>query len=188
MKTKMLYLVAADGTIVSAEGQLSEEGAIPDPVFAPSFQCPEMIGRNLFSFIAGREVRHFYALLHERVLRDACGIKFDYRCDSPEIRRDMNMSLTFDNNLVRYESIVLKESPMPESIPLPSPGAETLIPICSICKRYRYPANSADWKEVEMILKEPGIPQSFDFTHTFCTDCYERVMEEFSCNMATAQE
>ena len=180
MQTKMTYCVTADGTIVHAEAQISEEDAQHDPVFAYPFKFPDIIGHNLFNFISGAEVRDIYRKFHERILETGRSLTFDYRCDSPETRRDMRMSLTFDNNRVRYESVVLKETLRP--VALPSPTASTIIPVCSNCNQYRYPASSREWKEIDTILSEPGLPEQFNFTHTFCEPCSERFLEEISSN------
>lgn len=182
MQTKMLYCVDAEGTIVRAESHLSEESALRDPTFAYPFSFPDIVGRSLFSFIEGVEVRHIYGMLHERILKGKGSIRFDYRCDSPDIRRDMRMSLCFDNHLVRYESVVLKETQRAVSIPLASPTAALILPICSNCKRYKHPPGSQDWKEIDLILSDPNLPGAFNFSHTFCNVCYARLMLEASSN------
>lgn len=180
MQTKMSYWVNADGTIVRAESHIAEQNVQPDQAFAYPFQHCEIVGSSLFSFIAGAEVRTIYGMLHKRVLSHARPVSFDYRCDSAGVRRDMTMSLVFDNGLVRYESIVLKETQRAVPIPLTSLTPSVIIAICSNCKKYRYPAKSDDWKEIDLILMETALPEQFDFSHTFCGVCYQRLMDEIS--------
>jgi hypothetical protein len=182
MQTRMLYFVDAGGTIVRAESHISAESALADPTFAYPFSFPDIVGRSLFDFIEGAEVRHIYGLLHQRILNGKGPISFDYRCDSPDVRREMRMSLNFDNHFVRYESIVLKETQRAVSIPLPSPKAALILPICSSCKKYKHPADSQDWKEIDQILNDPSLPGQFNFSHTFCDVCSERLMLEASTN------
>ena len=178
MQTRMMYCVNSEGTIVQAESSISEESALGDPTFAYPFSFPDIVGRSLFSFIKGAEVRNIYGMLHQRILNGKGPIKFDYRCDSPDIRREMRMSLDFDNCLVRYESVVLKETQRAVSIPLPSPTAALIIPICSNCQKYKYPADAQDWKEIDLILSDQDLPEQFNFSHTFCDVCYQKFMLE----------
>jgi hypothetical protein len=178
MQTKVLYWVNVEGTIVNMEAHVSPGSAQLDPVFANSFSSSNIVGRNLFKFIEGREVQHLYAIFHEKVLKDRKHIVFDYRCDGPSIRREVRMSLTPEGELVRYESIVLRETPRAKEIPAGLPSAEVFVPICSICKRYRYPSGSNEWKELDSMPAEPELPSRFDFTHALCPNCFESTMAQ----------
>lgn len=180
MQTRMFYWVTGDGTIVRAAGQISKASAERDPLFASPFNRTDIVGRNLFSFIEGMEVRHLYAMFHERVLKDDRHITFDYRCDSPDIRRDMRMSLSRDGNLVRYESVVLSETTRAVPIPHPSAGAQVFVAVCSICKKYQYPQGCDAWKELDLILCEPELPEHFNFSHGLCPECFKRCMDQIS--------
>ena len=187
MPTKVLYWVSSDGTIVRMEAHVSPESAQRDPVFANSLSPSSVVGRNIFEFIQGREVQHLYAIFHEKVLKDRRHIVFDYRCDGPSIRREMRMSLSPEAELVRYESIVLQETPRAREIPAVSPSAEVFVPICSICKRYRYPSGSNEWKELDLMPAEPELPSAFDFTHGLCPDCFESAMAQVRGRNACAE-
>lgn len=178
MQTRVLYWVTGDGTIVKREAHVSPESAHRDPLFANSLSSPNIVGRNLFEFIEGLEVQHLYAIFHEKVLKDRRHIVFDYRCDGPSVRREMRMSLTPEGELVRYESIVLQETPRVKDIPAVSPSAEVFVPICSICKRYRYPSGSNEWKELDLMPAEPELPSRFHFTHGLCPNCFESMMAQ----------
>jgi hypothetical protein len=177
MQTQIVYWVTADGTIERMEARISTESAQRDPVFADSFGWSDFVGCNLFSFIAGMAVRHLYAILHENVLKTARAITFNCRCDGPDVIRHMSMSLAPDGDLVRYESRLLKEEPRTAPIPLSSPGASTLVPICSMCKNYQFPPDCHEWKEIELLPCEAELPQHFDFTHGLCPRCLEQCMK-----------
>lgn len=139
-----------------------------------------MVGNNLFFFIAGREVREIYSMLHKRVLAQAKEISFDYRCDSPDVRREIRMSMRQGGvETVRYESEVLKETAR-ATVPQPSKESSFFISVCSLCKKYRFPVGSNQWKEIELILAEPDIPDHFNLTHTFCQECYDGIMEKLT--------
>lgn len=178
MQTRTLYWVAPDGTIVRMERHVSPESAQRDPAFANSLSPTDIVGRNLFTFIEGAQVQHLYSMLHEKVLKDRRHIVFEYRCDGPSVRRNMRMSLAPEGHLVRYESTVLREVPWARQPPPVSPSADVLVPICSICKRYRYPSVSNEWKELDLIAGEPELPSRFDFTHGLCPDCFDSVMAQ----------
>lgn len=178
MQSKVVYWVARDGTIVRVEPYYSRESADLDATFANPFRAGELVGRNLFSFIAGSEVRHLYALLQKRVLEESTPISFDYRCDSLEVRREMRMSMAADGDHVRYESAVLRETLRKKAIRPPTAGAESIVVICSMCNQFRFPEASSDWKELDELPGEVELPERFRFSHALCSSCFTRSMAE----------
>ncbi len=173
----MVYTVTPTGTIVTAAAEFSPQTEQLDPLFAAPANPDEWVGRNLFNFIQGIEVSHVYRLLQERVLNTGVPVTFEYRCDSPAVRREMRMRISPDDSLIRYESVVLNETVRPIPVPTPSPKADVFIRICSKCQSYSLVSGSGGWKEIELILSEPELPEQFSFTHTFCEPCYEFFMD-----------
>ena len=178
MRNKVEYSVTADGMIIHAAARMAEASAQLDPIFGGPLDCADLIGRNLFHFIEGAEVRHLYGMFHERVLEANRRIVFDYRCDGPYVRRDMRMSLSRGGELVRYESVTLKETRRAVPIPSPVPEALMFVSVCSMCKKYRFPRDSTEWKEIELMLSERNFPESFRFSHGLCDECLARCMAE----------
>ena len=55
---------------------------------------PEVVGRRLWDFIEDLETRHIYQLLHERVRTRGGPVRLSLRCDAPEHRRLLELSIS----------------------------------------------------------------------------------------------
>ena len=161
----MLYWTSQTGTILRAQSKNSDLIGPGDAVFAAPYTSNDIVGRNLFRFIDGMEVRHLYHALSNKVLRTGAPISFPYRCDGPRVRREMSMRLSLDDEMLRYESALLREIPRERALPIPAPASEVFVAICSFCQDYRFPVSSSLWKELEGLLLESDLPDQFRFTH-----------------------
>lgn len=62
---------------------------------APELLPEKVIGTSLNSYISGEAVRRFYKRLLDAALQDGRRrFYFEYRCDAPDARRDMSMSIS----------------------------------------------------------------------------------------------
>ena len=167
---KLSYWITASGTVLSIGGPwdtwLGRDGDLPD-------QCCEakVVGNSLFSFIENDGVRHVYRTMHARVFETGRAIAFPFRCDSPWLRRDMQMNMTRDGDALRYDSVIISETRRQRPLPQPTPSATTLIAMCSFCKAYRFPIASQIWKDIESLFMEPHLPELFSVTHGMCEPC-----------------
>lgn len=157
---------------------------------------PELtIGRSLFDTIRGSEVADTYRKLHAAVAsRKRTWIHFDYRCDSPEIERNMRMaigSVTDEDNPERvtailYQSVILSERARPR-ISLFDPetwrgsAGGPLVALCSYCQSVGWPpgtsGHEAEWIAPESYYQRGG-PAETNVSHGICPACYERVVME----------
>ena len=169
----MLYWTSQTGTIVRAESKNSDLIGRVDAAFAAPYASNDIVGRNLFRFIDGMEVRQLYQALSKKVLRTGAPITFSYRCDGPGVRREMSMRLSLDDEMLRYESALLREIPRERALPIAAPVSEVFVAICSFCQDYRFPASSSLWKELDRLLLERDLPDQFRFTHSVCEKCYQ---------------
>lgn len=133
-----------------------------------------VLGHSLWNFIAGLETRHIYRLLMRKVRQNQRRIVFTYRCDSPTLRRYMQMeiapaadqTLEFRNYLLREESR--------DRVRLLDPTAERnhkLLLMCSWCNRIHC---DETWLSVEEAIHYRGLfgaPQFPQITHGICPDC-----------------
>ncbi len=167
---KLSYWTDSSGTVLRVAGRwdswLKQEGDVPD-------RCLEanVVGNSLFSFIESDGVRHVYRVIHARSLETGRTFEFPYRCDGPWIRREMQMKISRDGNVIRYDSVVLAENRRERPLPWPVPHAATLVAMCSFCKAYRFPVESPLWKDLELIFEERKIPDAFSVTHGLCPAC-----------------
>ncbi len=186
------YAVDGDGVILGfSRGPFlpEERDAGPAPWVAD-----RAIGTNIFSHINGDDVRDCYRKLHDAVWNGRFpAVGFEYRCDAPEIERNMHMSLSLIRSgqaplAILYQSIVLTEAPR---VPLPlfaadlltgrrepRPGVQT-VKLCSYCQKVALPVEPAggslEWIEAAEYYLRGGRSQ-ISVSHSVCRNCFERVM------------
>ena len=182
------YLVDADAVVVGAGGggwrhtnERGPEGPEPSPA--------ALLGRNLFDQISGEDVRGHYRALHKAVIEGIRPqIAFAYRCDAPDIKRTMRMSLGRLNRpgrkpLALYQSQILSAVQRPwmtvfeASRIVEAIRAESMLPIiavCSVCERIGWPvkaeAGSRAWIEAEEYYIRGG-NSDVRVSHTICEPC-----------------
>jgi len=140
----------------------------------------EVVGHSLWDFVVDDTTRHVYRDLLDRV-RSGRTVSFEYRCDSPALRRFMRMTMTpGSDGAVTFDSLTVRTEPRPE-VPLltrsdTAPG--DLLRVCGWCKRV---AVGDAWLEVEQAVNELGLlagPPPAGITHGMCPACFSRVMAE----------
>jgi hypothetical protein len=159
---------------------------------APRRISPEaLIGRSLFDFIQGDDVRRLYhKILAHLALHPTETIELAYRCDSPGMMRQFRMTVSAvaaptPNYL--FMSQILRQSQRP---PLPlfdyqaldslvgDPTAPVLT-ICSICHRVKGRSGSNEdvlaWIEPEQYYREGG-SSHISLSHGLCPACYKQYL------------
>jgi hypothetical protein len=140
-----------------------------------SLLSPQILGRPLWDFIGDLETQHIYRLLHRRVRAGGGPVQFSFRCDGPECRRllELSISLGVEQELIYRVRTVSEEhrSPVPLLDPLLR-RSERFVTMCGWCKRVAAPPHG--WLEVEdavaalSLFAEPRPPQ---LTHGICGEC-----------------
>ena len=151
----------------------------------------DVLGRPVTAFIAGEAVRATYAEMFASVL---CGtrppVQFDYRCDAPELRRDMRLSVgpIISGGAVRqllYQSVLLSATPRPAiplfGAPVADGEADDILTMCAICARVAWPkgapAGAREWIEPASYYRRGGDEVAV-ISHGFCEDCFARIQDE----------
>jgi len=137
----------------------------------------EIMGKNLFLYLAGQLTHLWYHLLLERA-RQGVEISFPFRCDSPALRRELQMVMRpIEYNGVEFESRPIVEAPRPFT-PLLDPtiarGLQT-VTMCAWCKRLR---SVIGWLEVEQaatILQAFTEPLPPNIDYGICVDDENRL-------------
>jgi hypothetical protein len=140
----------------------------------------DVVGHSLWEFVSDVTTRQVYQDLLVRV-RGGRTVTFSYRCDSPSLRRFMQMTMTpRAQNGVGFDSLTLRtESRVPPMLAVPPTSqSNTLLRGCSWCKRV---AVGDDWVEVELAVERLGLfgdgaPSAI--THGMCPPCFARIMDE----------
>lgn len=138
----------------------------------------EVVGRPLWDFVTDPSTREIYRQVLARIRRGST-VQYTFRCDSPECRRLLEMTVTgTGNGGVEFRSRTLA---LEERSPQPLVGAATtdandLLRLCGWCKRVDA---HGDWLDVEeavaalRLLERSALPQ---ITHGICPACFERMM------------
>ncbi|CAG1066523.1 hypothetical protein BAC1_02141 [uncultured bacterium] len=166
-----IHTVDADENIVNVNGEWVE--------FARENGAPELaselvVGRAIWEFITGRETRHISRLLLEKARRGGRSISIRYRCDSPELKRFMEMEIVpIESGSVDFRSRILRLEHR-EPVLLLDPGtprADEFLTICSWCRRARV---ASVWVELDEAVKTLDLFSSVSMpqlTHGICQDC-----------------
>lgn len=141
-----------------------------------------IIGSSLWGHICQWETKHLYEIILEKVRDDHRRATFPFRCDSPDRRRFLSLSvIPMEERSIRFESrIVRTEARNPVAL-LKSGVARSdqFLRICSMCKRIAL--SEDEWVEVEIAVQRLGLFQMEvmpQFTHGVCKQCFEAAMAE----------
>lgn len=183
------YLVDPDGYLLDYNQQAWNQFALTNG--APELADKSNVtGKSLYDFIAGEETKQSYRNFAELLIkgrRDS--VAFPYRCDAPEIRRDLHMAITPIKQghqvvALLYHSISLEEHHRPAMNifrQLPQTAEVKQLPLlgaCSYCKNVRFPAGSkeGEWVTAEKYYQLGG-SEAVWLSHTICPYCYENIVQ-----------
>ncbi len=138
------------------------------------------LGRSLWDFVAGEDMKKLQRMLIRRVRGEAGGVELPFRCDGPDVRREMDIRITSSSagRLVRFNGALRSEQGR-EFQPLLDPKVERgddLVEMCGWCDRFRV---DGEWVEVEeaaarLRLFQRGGPPAI--SHGVCPDCTEMLL------------
>lgn len=182
------YLVDADGVIVGV-GDPAWDEALRRYEVEPEGRRP-IVGASLFDAMNGPEVRAIYQGLHRSVLAgERPYIAFEMRCDAPDVRRFLRMSITALHEpdappMALYQSQVLSAVPRPwvslfdpqkiiDHIHLDT--ALSIVKLCSFCHRVAWPIEAPrEWLPSEDYYRRGG-PVDVRTSHGVCPACADRI-------------
>lgn len=194
------YLSDRDGTITSVGQQGWLEFANDTDALIRDSKM--VVGKKLFDMIRGESVKNSYRQLHESAwLRRRKRITFDYRCDSPAVRREMRMSISSIHRndvtiALLYQSQIVSET---ARVPMmffseqkwlqegSSYDKSKILKLCSYCHDVNWPIG-ADienqvWISPEEYYQRLG-PTDVMISHGVCPTCFDKIVTE---NTTTAE-
>jgi hypothetical protein len=144
---------------------------------APELSAQNVMGRQLWDFLDDEATRGIYQQLHHRVRASGQSVVVPFRCDSPNLRRHMRLTicpgeegdLLYESQLLRVEAGVHYRVLDPEE-----PRGKSFLTICSCCKRALLETHG--WLEMDEAVLRSGIfdrkrlPQ---LRYSFCDECRE---------------
>lgn len=137
-----------------------------------------VVGRDLWAFIGDFETAQIYRAVLARLRGGAVVPPLPFRCDSPALRRFMELHLraVTDDGGVELEARLLRSEPR-EAVALLDPAAprdDELLRMCSWCKRVA--VTESQWCEVEeaaqrlRLFERDRLPE---LTHAMCDRCFD---------------
>ena len=112
----------------------------------------DCLGRSLWDFVAGEEVKKVQRLLLRRVREGAPTVELPFRCDGPDSAREMDIRIAAGSSgrVVLFAARLRSEQPREERQPLldaDAPRAEgDFLTMCAWCDRFLV---AGEWVEVE---------------------------------------
>lgn len=137
----------------------------------------DSLGRSLWDFVAGHEVKKLQRLLLRRVREGARGVELPFRCDGPDVAREMDIRIAADSSgrVVLFSARLLAEQEYEEPQPLLDPDAPReegdFLPMCAWCDRFLV---DGEWVEVEEAAKRLELFRRSrlpTLDHGICPDC-----------------
>ena len=134
-------------------------------------------GRSLWDFIANRETRKIYQTLYTRVRDTGAPSEINFRCDSPVLKRNMELVIEPWGDYLLHTSRLVSETPRPLNHlftqAITQDPHDAYLIMCSWCKRVKL---DEAWFDSDIAMKQleaarMAIP---DISHGMCEDCFAR--------------
>ncbi len=173
----VVYDIDSRDTIIMVNDAWSVFAAKNDGV---SLLPPGINGRSLWEFVKDPTTRIVYSRLFDRVRAGAGASTFEFRCDSPSVKRFLQMEIAASGTgMLRCTVRTLGLEPRPYAAILdPEAGrSDHLMIICSWCKRVS--DGDGAWVEID---EAPVLYRVFaeelppSVSHGMCDDCYSSMM------------
>jgi hypothetical protein len=154
--------------------------------FAVANEAPELTperisNRSLWDFVADPTTAHLYEQILARVRRNEL-VRFNFRCDSPSLRRLMEMKIRLrPDRLVEFATRVLRveeRSPV-MLLSRSSPRSERRLGACGWCSRIKL--DEERWVGAETVVRElrlfeqERLPQ---LAHGICVTCLAAIRRD----------
>jgi len=145
---------------------------------APELARQWVVGQSLWRYVSGHKVRPLYEALFERIRTHATHlISVPFRCDSPELRRFMQLRLSpLGRGGIELAGRLLSSEPrVPGEIFVRDRGrSRRTLTACSWCKRLELAGGR--WEHAEQVVAELGLfgtdaPATVE--HEICPLCVE---------------
>jgi hypothetical protein len=134
------------------------------------------LGRSLWDYVAGHEMVKLQRLLVRRIRNDAGDVELPFRCDSPGVRREMNIRIVArpGGRVVLFSARMRSEEAwdLPQWLLDPAtPRGDDVLEMCGWCDRFEV---DGEWVEVEEAARLLGLfsrPELPALSHGICPDC-----------------
>lgn len=162
----MLYRIDARDVLVETGGGWDQFAAANGGLGRP------VLGRPLWHFVSGEDVRGVWSLLLRHVRREQRHLAFLYRCDAPGIRRLMQMELLAeDDGSVAFRSRAVRMTAAPTVVGRWEAGPHRpTVAVCGWCGRIHADGWITPDEAIELLgLGDDTKPPRL--THGICETC-----------------
>lgn len=139
------------------------------------------LGRSLWDYVAGEDLRKLQKLLLRRIRNDVGDVELPFRCDGPDVRREMKIRIVArpGGRVVLFSARLRSEEPREAPMPLLDPDTprnDDTLEMCGWCDRFEV---DGEWVEVEEaarrleLFRRPELPA---ISHGICPDCNQMLL------------
>ena len=171
------YRINGDDEIIFVNDNWSQFALAND---APEFVAEKVLNRGLWEFITDDTTIELYRDLVAKA-RSAREINFNFRCDSPDARRLLRMTINLlENDSVQFDTrTIWTEKRNPQNVLQKDvPPSDDILLVCSWCKKID--VQNGDWQEIEEAISNLGLFELDNFpqlSHGMCLACYQTITE-----------
>lgn len=139
-------------------------------------------GNSVLNFISDLTSRHLYRIFMETVRRTGREVAVPFRCDSPDRRRFMRMTIrALPAKGIEFSSEILREELRPKIDLLDPqlPRSKDCVVMCSWCKKIKAP----DWLEPEEAVARLNLFETErlpSVSHGICSACEKMFEQQFN--------
>ncbi|TWT82816.1 hypothetical protein CA13_42790 [Planctomycetes bacterium CA13] len=140
---------------------------------------PSVVGHAVWDFIADEPTRMLYKEIHEQVRKSGIPITVPFRCDSPTLKRFMQLTIGKNpRGQLLYESSLIRAVPQARCAVLDSQQkrSNAFLTMCSFCKRSL--VEPSGWLEMENIslkLRQYERQTVPELRYTVCPVCVNQL-------------
>ncbi|HEY1173478.1 MAG TPA: hypothetical protein VGH19_19075 [Verrucomicrobiae bacterium] len=136
----------------------------------------------IWKYISGMETRFVFEVMLAKVRRKEGPVEVPFRCDAPNRRRFMKMTVRMRNDeLVEFSSRIVREEMRETPLLLAESTrmTEEMMHCCGWCKKIQIPSGK-HWVEVEEAVHELDLFAEMPMpriTHGACPDCVKNLVK-----------
>ena len=141
-----------------------------------------VLGKSLWDFISDIETRHIYKLVLDRVREKLQPAVFPINCDSPEVKRLIQITISpLGEGALEFSSTIV-ELTQRNSVAILDASIERtddIVRMCSFCKKIA--VSETEWAETQQaitILNLFGKNKMPQLSHGVCPSCFDNIIND----------